>query len=123
MNNLQQNVKKLFELATIGNTIQAMELFYADDVTMQENEEAPRIGKQFCLAHEKQLLENTKDVSIKVINQAIDFSQQVVFTEMEINFTTKKGVKLHLKEISIQHWHEGQVIKEKFYYKDFVPRG
>ena len=122
MKTLEQSVKKLFELVTTGNTVQAMKLFYAGDVTMQENEDPPRIGKQFCINHEKKLLENTKDLSIKIMNQAIDALNDVVFTEMEINFISSKGVRLNLKEISIQHWRDDQVVKEKFYYKEFMPQ-
>lgn len=52
------------------------------------------------------------------MNQAIDEVNEVVFTEMELNFTTKRGRKMRQVEVSVQHWNDGWIEKEKFYYKD-----
>jgi hypothetical protein len=45
MATLKEKVNELNNLIASGNTVKAMELFYADDVEMQENDELPRKGK------------------------------------------------------------------------------
>ena len=122
MTELKRRVDKLNEHIINGDTLTAMELFYADNVIMQENEEKPRIGKQECLDNEKRNLEKVKKVNSKLLNQAIDPEKNVVSSEWEIIFTTMTDEKFKLTEVSIQQWDdEGQVVKEKFYYKDMYP--
>jgi hypothetical protein len=49
MATLKEKVNELNNLIATGNTIKAMELFYADDVKMQENNELTRKGKTSCI--------------------------------------------------------------------------
>jgi hypothetical protein len=121
MSNLKANVDALNQLITTNNTLKAMELFYAENVTMQENEDPPRVGKAFCIDHEKKNLEGVKSFKLAILSLAIDPVNEVVFSEYALEFETLKGVKMRLNEVSVQHWKNGQVIKEKFYYKNLTP--
>jgi predicted DNA-binding protein YlxM (UPF0122 family) len=118
---LEENVKALNALITTDNTLKAMALFYAENVSMQENEDVPRVGKQVCIDHEKKNLDNVKSFKLDILNQAIDAKNQVVFSEYYIEFETLKGLKLCMKEVSIQNWENGQIVREKFYYKNITP--
>ncbi len=120
MTTLQERVKSLNALLIRGETVKAMELFYAEDVSMQENEEEPRRGKEFCIAHERKNLGKVKDFQLVILNQAIDDVNEVVFTEMEVSFTIKGGPRMKIVEIGIQHWKGGLVSREKFYYKEVM---
>ncbi len=62
-----------------GETVKAMELFYADNVTMQENEGESRVGKAVCIEHEKLILKTVKEVNFRLLNEAIDTKKNVVF--------------------------------------------
>ena len=68
MTDLEVKVGELNRLILDGKTLKAMDLFYAENVTMQENEEAPKVGKQNCLNNEFQNLNNTKEVKCKLLN-------------------------------------------------------
>ena len=46
MHNLSDDVCEMNQFILDGKTLEAMEKFYADEVTMQENEDPPRSGKQ-----------------------------------------------------------------------------
>ncbi|SFE34839.1 hypothetical protein SAMN05518672_105358 [Chitinophaga sp. CF118] len=116
MKTLKDNVLALNELIINDETVKAMELFYAHDVQMQENEDTPRKGKEACIAYEKMLLETFKLVST-LIDQAINEERNVVFSEWELLITNKETNKTSRRiEVSVQHWHEGLVESEKFYY-------
>ncbi len=97
MNGLQEKVKQLNSMITESKTLLAIELFYADDVVMQENEEEPRRGKTNCLAAEKAKVSKVSEVHSKLLNQAIDAKAQVVFSEWKITFTNhqKNNIPAH----------------------------
>jgi hypothetical protein len=121
MVNLQDNVGALNALITSDNTLKAMELYYDKNVSMQENEDAPRVGKLLCIDHEKKNLDNVKSFKLDILNQAIDVQNQVVFSEYYIEFETLQGMKLSMREVSVQHWENGKIVREKFYYKAITP--
>ena len=117
---LKENVKLLNNLITRNEMLEAMQRFYSEGITMQENEEELRQGKAFCIEHEKRNLERMTFVSNRLLNQAIDEEKQVVFGEWEFVFTNKKGQTFRLTEVSVQQWEDGFVIREKFYYKNIM---
>ena len=116
MTTLESKILELNTLIIKGEGLKAIELFYNHHVIMQENEELPRVSKQACLAHEKQNLKNVKEISSILLNQAIDIKKEVVLSEWEIIFINKTDKKIKLREVSVQHWQNGEIIKEKFYY-------
>jgi hypothetical protein len=119
MKNLSEQVQKLNEMITSGKHAEAIEIFYAEDTQMQENEEEPRRGRDFCVAHERKNLAKVKSVTSKLLNQAIDNQQDIVFSEWQFEFTYPNEQVFRLTEVSVQHWVNGLVQKEKFYYKEF----
>ena len=119
--NIAQQVSQLYALLEEGNPVRAMELFYHDNVTMQENDDEPRKGKAFCLQYESGLMASVKNFTVKILLQAINEESQSVFTEMEIAFTRNNVVHI-LNEVSVQTWKDGKVFSEKFYYKGIGTR-
>ncbi|QHS62248.1 nuclear transport factor 2 family protein [Chitinophaga agri] len=116
MTTLKENVHTLNNLIISHDTLKAMELFYAHDVQMQENEDSPRQGKEACIEHEKMILD-LFDLDYILIDQAINEAGNVVFSEWEMNFTNKETGKSSKRiQVSVQHWHEGLIESEKFYY-------
>jgi hypothetical protein len=120
---LPENVKFLNELIIRGDTLNAMEIFYADGVIMQDNEGEPRKGKVACIEFEKKMLRGTTSNTSRLLSQALDIENSIVFGEWEHNFTTRDNKILRLTETSVQHWKDGQIVREKFYYKEMVQVG
>ena len=116
MGQLAEQVATLTHLIQSGQTLAAMERFYADDVTMQENENLPRVGKAVCLNHERQMLSGTIDFKATLICQAINESINVVFSEWVYAFTELSGQRFSLREVSVQQWQNELIQSEKFYY-------
>ena len=119
MTELKEKVNALNQLIISGDTIKAMEIFYSNDIEMQENEDIPRKGKSVCLDTERDNLQKVKSLVSNLLNQAIDEEKNIVFSEWKILVTYKDNSKLMLTEVSVQHWLDGQVSREKFYYKNF----
>jgi hypothetical protein len=116
MATLKDHVHSLNELIVNYETVKAMELFYADNIEMQENEEAPRIGKRVCIEREKKTL-GMLDLKSQLLNQVIDQENNVVFSEWKLTITNKETRAASIRnEISVQHWRNGLLEREKFYY-------
>ncbi|PSL19563.1 hypothetical protein [Chitinophaga ginsengisoli] len=116
MTTLKENIHALNNLITSKETLKAMDLFYAHDVQMQENEDSPRKGKDTCMEYEKMILD-IFDIDSILMDQAIDEDRNVVFSEWEMTITNKETKKSSKRiQISVQHWHDGLIESEKFYY-------
>ena len=113
---VSQYVSQLNRLIETGETLAAMEQFYADGVTMQENSEAPRVGKNVCLAHERSNLAKVRFMKARLLNQAINTEQQTVFSEWKFVFTDLQNQSWQLTEVSVQQWQNGQIVRERFHY-------
>lgn len=105
------------ELITNGKTVEAIEKYYADDIQVQENTDAPRVGKQLALTHEKANIERVKYFKINIKSNVADENQGLVLGEMAIEFETLKGEVKHLEEAFVQRWKGGKIVFERFYYK------
>jgi hypothetical protein len=120
MNPLQDQVEKLNAMIINGNHAEAIAVFYAEDTQMQENEDEPRRGRDFCVENEKKMLAKVKSVTSHLLNQAIDNQKDIVFSEWQFEFTYPNEQVFRLTEVSVQHWINGLVQKEKFYYKEAI---
>lgn len=119
MTKLKEKVNALNQLIISGDTIKAMETFYSYDIEMQENEDTPRKGKSVCIEAERDNLQKVKKVESILLDQAFNEDKNVVFSEWKFLVTYKDNNKFMLTEVSVQHWLDGQIVKEKFYYKNF----
>lgn len=120
MKSLNECVAELSELIQQNRTIEAMERFYSDDVTMQENDQPLRIGKAICLDHERTLLAPVIDMKATLLNQSINEQTGVVFSEWNMEATYLSGQKFSLTEVSVQHWRNELICSEKFYYNKIL---
>jgi len=120
MNSLAASVREMNRLIQAGHTLEAMEQFYADDVIMRENEEAPRAGKAICLAHEKRMLASVTGLKATLHKQAIDEANKVVFSEWTYESTSHSGQQYLLTEVSVQQWQNELIQAEKLYYNKIL---
>lgn len=118
--NLQTNVEKFQTLLEAGKTLEAIELYYDENTYIQNNDDAPIIGKQTIYAEEKNNLSKVKALKIKILSSVIDENQGLVLGEMQINITTSADIDLQLNEAFSQRWKHGKIIGERFYFKDWL---
>ncbi|WP_298739359.1 nuclear transport factor 2 family protein [uncultured Chitinophaga sp.] len=111
---LADQYKQLLEQ---GNTIAVIERFYDDDIYQLENDEETIIGKQRLLELEKQSLEKVNELIFRIPTLVVDEEHQVVMGEMMITFYHKTGGLRFLKEAFVQHWENGRIVKQQFYYR------
>jgi ketosteroid isomerase-like protein len=98
-----------------GDILGAFDRFYADDVTMQENNEQPTIGKAANRKREEEFVGSVEKIhGVKVLASAVDGDTS--FGEWEFDATYKGGTRIKMSQVAVRHWKNGQIVQERFYY-------
>ncbi|MFC3069842.1 nuclear transport factor 2 family protein [Phenylobacterium soli] len=93
----------------------AIERWYADDASMQENQEPPRVGKETLMAGERQMLARVESVTTEVIGQPLVEGDEVAI-RWRFEFTLKDGSTMVMEEVAWQIWRGDQILRETFFY-------
>lgn len=115
MNTIKTNLNNLNQLILQGKALEAFEMYYDDNVVMQENEFAPTIGKE---ANRKREIEFHSSIAefrnAEILQTAV--GDDVSFVMWKYDFThTEWGVR-NYTQVSVQHWKDGKIIKEQYFY-------
>ncbi len=107
--------KKLDDMVLAGKALEAFDELYAEDVVMQENSDAPFIGKAFNRNREIEFFASVKEIhSAAVLASATD--GDVSFSEWEMDLTFQNGYRAKLSQVAVRRWKNGQIVHERFYY-------
>jgi hypothetical protein len=115
MKTLLDKINHLNELVIEGKLFDAFETYYHEDVVMQENEELPTIGKEANRERERTFFSGiTEFRGARPLNVAA--GEKVTMVQWKYDYTHKDlGVRNYL-QVSVQHWENGKIIKEQFFY-------
>ena len=111
----RERVQELVGYVQAGRIPEAIERFYADGATMQENRQPPTVGKAANLARELAFgdsVERWHEVTAGSI--AVDGDQ--VLIEWVFEYTTREGQRIRMEEIAQQTWRDGRIVRERFFY-------
>jgi hypothetical protein len=124
MGSLEKSLEKFVALVEGGQTVQAIEKYYADDVVVFENREIARTGRAACAKFEKDnLARQPRPPRIKCRGQGVDKARGKTFTQWEIRFVSDQGRLMYLEEVAVQKWSGDEIVEERFYYEGFVDEG
>jgi ketosteroid isomerase-like protein len=103
-------------IATIecGEFLKALSKFYAEDMTAQENNLPPRIGRAAQTANEEAALKRMRFDAIKAVSHLVDGDRVAINYVFEM--TTTNGDRLRMDEIAYQLWRGDQIIHERYFY-------
>lgn len=124
MGNARQHFEAFCQLVEAGDTLTAIERYYAEDVTVFENRALARAGRAKCMDFERaQLAAQPAPPRLKILRRAFDAHSQTGFIEYEIRFSSQAGRPMRLEEVAVQRWVGDKVDSERFYYEGFVDEG
>jgi hypothetical protein len=98
-----------------GKTLEAMERYYADLASMQENAAPPRVGKAALIRHEADALASIARMTatcLRPVFIAGDFA--VLHWAFEIE--DRQGRTMRFEELAHQRWDGEQIVEERFFY-------
>jgi hypothetical protein len=114
MSNFKERNAQLNKMLEQGKAMEAFELFYAENVSMQENETEPRLGKDFNREQCGGFVEAFTDLKLTVLS--VVCGENMSIQEVLFDYTNQEGKKIIYPEIAVRHWENGFIVKEKFYY-------
>lgn len=107
-----------------GETLLAIERFYAPDVCIFDNRTLARAGREACLVYEReQLAAQPEPPRFRFQSMAINEADGVVFLEYTLRFTGAEARPMRLEQVSVQHWHRGLIMEERLYYEGVIDEG
>lgn len=115
MQTIHKNLEDLNQLVLQGNAMEAFEKYYHEDVVMQENELPPTVGKAANREREEEFFSKVTDFrGAEVKGMAVN--GDVSFVIWEYDYTHAEWGERQYTQVSVQHWKDGKIIKEQFFY-------
>ena len=116
MQNIQELDTKLNNAILSGKALEAFDELYADDVVMQENSDAPFVGKAFNRQREIEFFATVEQWHDgRVLASAVN--GDVSFSEWEMDITLKGAGRIKMTQAAVRRWKNGKVVHERFYHK------
>ena len=110
-----ERLNALIAMVVAGRHAEAIEAFYREDATMQENLNPPRVGRATLIEHERRALARVKEVRSFKIGPAL-IEGDTVMINWVFEFDYLDGSKMKMNEIARQTWRGGRIAEERFYY-------
>ncbi|HEY1709172.1 MAG TPA: nuclear transport factor 2 family protein [Rhizomicrobium sp.] len=111
----QKTLDDFFAMVTSGKHDVAIEQFYAEDSTMQENLGEVRKGRAGNVAREKATLAAVKSVKTTCVPPVFVAGDEVVIHWI-FEFTRPDGGVMRIEELAHQKWRGEKIVEERFYY-------
>ena len=97
-----------------GDHTGAIERYYTEDATMQENASPPRVGRDVLVAHERAALARMSEVYSKCVSSVVEGDRVAIHWNFVL--TEKSGLVRRFDEIAWQEWRGEKVFRERFFY-------
>jgi len=115
MSTLLEKISDLNDLVLQGKAMEAFEKYYHEDVVMQENESDPTVGKAANRKREEEFFASiTEFREARPLKVAV--GEGVTVVEWHYDYDHRTWGVRNYRQISLQEWENGQIVKEKFYY-------
>jgi hypothetical protein len=111
----RKTVEAFVALVESGKYDLAIERYYAEDATMQENLDAPRMGRATLVEGERRVMARFKEILARSVGRVLIEGDYVVIRWF-FEFIDNTGGKRTLDELAYQRWHGDLVAEERFYY-------
>jgi hypothetical protein len=110
-----QTVERFVELVEAGKAIDALDMFYAENASMQENQAQPRIGKSALLAHETAAQAAVTGMTARCVRPILIEGDTVVIRWI-FDYVDGRGRAVHFQELAYQRWSGDNILEEQFFY-------
>ena len=93
----------------------AIEEFYTEGASMQENQAAPRVGREAHVANERRVLARARSVRSECVRPVFVSGDRVVF-RWRFRFEWLDGTVTAMEELAYQRWDGERIAEETFFY-------
>lgn len=114
---IEAALKDLNQLVIDGKLMDAFEKYYHEEIEMQENASAPAKGKDFHRNREREFLANVTEFRSAHVD-ALAVNGDTSFVIWSYDYTHKIWGLRKYTQVSVQHWKDGKIIRERFFYSN-----
>jgi hypothetical protein len=111
----RETVEAFVAVVVSGRHVEAIEQFYAEDASMQENDAEPRRGREVLMEGERRALARAKSVTTEIIGPVL-IDGDTVAIRWRFVFTSLADETRVLDEVAWQRWRGEKVAEERFFY-------
>jgi hypothetical protein len=94
---------------------EAIEEFYAEDASMQENQAAARRGRDHLVAHERKVMGRAHSVRSTCVRPVL-VDGPIVVVRWVFEFEWHDGTRTRIEELAYQRWQGERIAEEQFFY-------
>ena len=98
-----------------GDYVGAIEDFYTEDATMQDNDGPARGGRDALMAQERVVMAAVKQIATRPVTRWLVDGDRVAINWV-FDFTFPDGRTAVMDEIAFQAWSGDRIQTERFYY-------
>lgn len=98
-----------------GDYVGAIERFYTPGASMQENQDAPRVGRDALAAHERGLMGMFRSIGCEILGAPLVAGDRVAIN-WRFTFTPQAGGSMSMEEVAWQRWEGEEIAEEVFFY-------
>jgi hypothetical protein len=89
--------------------------FYTEYASMQENQSAPRIGRELLIENERRVLARARSVTSTCVRPVL-VNGDIVVIRWIFDFVWQDGSTTHMEELAYQRWEGEHIAQEHFFY-------
>jgi len=117
----RQTVERFIAMVEANEHVRAIEDFYTEDASMQENLAPPRVGRDLLIAHEQAALSRVASVHTHRVKTVLVDGDHVAIHWI-FDFTLPDGSSRRFDEMALQTWRGEKIAVERFFYDPATTR-
>jgi hypothetical protein len=112
---IKTSLTDLNSLVINGKLMDAFEKHYHEEIEMQENSNPAVKGKDTNRKRELEFLSNVTEFRKASVSE-LAVNGDTSFVIWSYDYTHKEWGVRNYTQVSVQHWKDGKIIKEQFFY-------
>jgi hypothetical protein len=111
----RKTLERFIAEVVAGRHDKAIESFYTEDASMQENLDPPRKGRELLITRERGVMASFKSIRTEWMPPAFLDGDYAVVRWVFV-FEGHDGTKRRMEELAYQRWEGDRIAEERFYY-------
>ena len=110
-----QTLESFLARVEANQHVEAIEAFYTEQASMQENLGAPRVGRAALMASEAKVMARAQSVTSTCVRPVLVNGDHVVIRWI-FQFEWLDGSSTRIEELAWQRWEGERIAQETFFY-------
>ncbi len=110
-----KRIEEFIRQVETNKHVEAVEAFYTEDASIQENNSTPRIGRAKLVQREREVMKKAKSIYSQCIRPFFE-DDNLVIIRWKFRFDWLDGTVTEIEEIAYQRWDQDRIAEEKFFY-------